>query len=452
MQRPVQDRTLCPETEMPTDESWVLIKAVRLVVDHVLNGRPMREALRLGGRLVAARIMSIITLVVAAWLVDIETFAEFGVYQTLATLASIALFLRYDAAVLSSRTETELGGALRLCASIGLILWSIFSMSAVVTGMMGLMRGQLSLLLPLSIVARGVLCLSLVLTTRNGDFKGIGRATLIQAAVQPTILLVLVLSPVEDVLCFALADVAGHACSAVFLAYRQRRTFAKLQEGWSRSSLIIAAQRWKGLPLYNLPSAFFSLAFVMSPLLIMPMIAEAVFAGHVALAYRIFDVPTQIITAASTPILLNKLRPSGDGESPVFGRHIMLGAIVFLGAAYALMAAGLIVADPWLDRTELAGLAEVVPLVATFQLFVALAAPLNDSCSLYLQQRRLVLIQGFALLAGIYAAALAARMSPEGVLAALAVISACRALALGELLRKLSSLSRLGFGEGPLKP
>lgn len=452
MQRQAQERTHLTESEIPTDESWTLIKAVRLVADQILNGRPMREALRLGGRLVAARLMSIMTLVVAAWLVDIETFAEFGVYQTLATLASIALFLRYDAAVLSSRGEKDAEDALRFCVLIGVLLWSGFAIAAVLTGKMGLMREQLTLLLPLSILVRGILCLSLVLTTRSGDFKGIGRATLIQSAVQPTTLLVLVLSPLEDVLCFAIADIVGHASSAIFLVQRRHRTFAKLWGGWSNSSFASVAKNWKALPFYNLPSSFFSLAFVMSPLLIMPMVANAVFAGHIALAYRIFDVPTQIITAASTPIFLNKLRPMEEKASPIFGRHIMLGLIVFLGLAYALMAACLILADPLLEGSELAGLADAVPLIAVFQLFVALAAPLNDSCSLYLQQKRLVLIQMASLFVGVYAAFLATRMSPEGVLATLAVVSAFRALALGELLRKLSRLSSMSFGQGPLKP
>jgi O-antigen/teichoic acid export membrane protein len=443
--RPLQQPT--PETPSP---HGTLIKAVRLVTEQALKGQPVREALRLGGRLVAARFLSVVTLVVAAWLVDIETFAEFGVYQTLATLAAIALFLRYDTAIVSARTEAEARDALRFCVCVGLLLWGVFAAAVAAAGAAGLMRGTLSGLLPLSILARGILCLSLALTTRRGDFKGIGRAPLLHAAVQPTVLLGLVLSPVEDVLCFAVADIAGHATAAAFLTWRRRRVYADLPRGWSWDTLLSVARRWKGLPLYNLPGSFFSIAFVMSPLVIMPLAADAVFAGHVALAYRIFDVPTQIITAASTPIFLNRLRPSRHRASPVFGRHIMMGLVVLLGLTYAAMAGVLILADPWLEGSELAGLSEAVPLVGLFQLFIALGAPLNDSCTLYLQQKRLVLIQSLALAAGAYAAFLAARVSPEAVLAALAVVSACRALALGELLRKLSSLSRRSFVEDSL--
>jgi len=421
-------------------------------MEQVLKGRPMREALRLGGRLVTARLMSILTLVVAIFLVDVETFAEFGVYQTLATLASIALFLRYDTAIVSARSDAQARDVLRFCLCVGLTLWALFAAAAAIAGAAGLMRGSLALLLPFSILARGVLILSFGLTTRKGDFLGIGRAPLLQAAVQPTILLTLVLSPVEDVLCFAVADIAGHTASAAFLAFRRRRVYADLPRGWSWNALRRVAREWRGLPLYNLPGSFLSIAFVTSPLMIMPLVADAVFAGHVALAYRIFDVPTQIITAASTPIFLNRLRPSEHRASPIFGRHIMMGLAVLLGLAYAGMATGLILADPWLQGSELAGLSEVVPLVAFFQLFIALAAPLTDSCSLYVQQKRLVFIQGLALGVGVYSAFLAARVSPQGVLVALAVVSAFRALALGELLRKLSSLSRRSFPGKSLKP
>lgn len=425
---------------------------LRAIREHVLKGKPVRDAAQLGTRLVAARVMSILTLIVAAWLVDIETFAEFGVYQTLAALALIALFLRYDMAILAARTEAESGEALRLSATIGTVLWLVFTVGSLAAGASGLMRMSLALLLPLSILVRGILSIYFTRTTRDGDFPGIGRASLVHAIVQPTVLLVLVLSPVEDILSFAIADVLGHFSAVAYLAWRRRHRSGPLRKGWSFASLAAAARRWKSLPLYNLPSSFLSRAFMMSPLLIMPMVADAVFAGHAALAYRIFDVPTQIIMAASTPIFLNRLKPSEERVTPIFGRHIMLGLIVLLGIGYALMAGALVLADPLFSGSELAGLAGVIPLVATFQLFIALAAPLNDSCSLYMQQRPLVLIQIASLIVALAIAAFAQRISPEGVLVALAIISAFRAFALGELLRKLSRLNRTASVTLPIIP
>ncbi|NIX76790.1 hypothetical protein [Microvirga terricola] len=422
---------------------------MRQFADHMVTGSPGRDAAGLAMRLMLARGMSIMTLFVTAWLVNIEAFAEFGVYQTLAALAWIALFLRYDAAIVSARTAEEAGEALRLCIGVGAVLLLVFTSLSLAAGGVGVMRMQLALLLPLSILGRGLLRLTFATATREGDFKGIGRASMVQSVLQPTILVLLVLSPLEDALCFVFADILGHASGVIYLGWRRRHHFQAATRDWSLVSLAAAAQRWKSLPLYNLPSSFLALAFVTSPLLIMPMTTGAVMAGHVALAYRIFDVPTQIITAASTPIFLNRLRPSLDRANPVFGRHIMFGLCVVLGLAYASMAGILMLADPLLSGTALDALSEVTPYVALFLLFVAIAAPLNDSCGLYPQQRRLVVIQALALGGSFLAAIFASWTSPVGALLTLAVISGLRALSLGELLRHLSNLSRQSFVESP---
>lgn len=431
--------------------SWVdaPFAALYRTVIRLLDGRPARDAALLAVRLIGARAMSVLTLIVAAWLVNIEAFGAFGVYQTLATLAWIALFLRYDAAVVAAKNEDEYEEALRLCIVIGAALWLIFTGLAFLAGLLNVVKMQLALLLPLSILARGILRLSFVVTTRVGDFKDLGRSSLVQALLQPTILIVLVLSPVDDLLCFVIADIAGHLGAGLFLAWRRRHRLQSLGHGWSRSALVDAALRWKNLPLYNLPGSFLAIAFGMSPLLIIPMVADELFAGHVALAYRIFDVPTQIITAASTPIFLNRLRPSTDQANPIFGRSIMLGLVALLGLAYAAMAGLLMVLDPLLDQTSLAALSEAVPYVASFQIFIALAAPIGDSCALYPQQRRLVLIQGLAVAGGLLTAVMADGMAPTVILTALAVLAGLRALALGELLRKLSNLSHHSFSRRP---
>ncbi|MGO4573008.1 lipopolysaccharide biosynthesis protein [Microvirga sp. 2TAF3] len=412
---------------------------------QIMAGRPVREAVRLALRLVGARGMSVVTLIVAAWLVDIQAFAEFGVYQTLASLAWLALFLRYDAAIVSSGTEEESGEALRLCLGVGLVLWLVFSGLAVAAGEWGWMHTPLALLLPFSILMRGMLRLTFARTTREGDFKALGRASMIQSVLQPIVLLVLILSPLEDALCFAVADVAGHASGVAYLLWRRRKYIPSLRHDWSVPVLLAAASRWKNLPLYNLPSSFLALAFVMSPLLIMPLTADEETAGHVALAYRIFDVPTQIVTAVSTPIFLHWLRPSMDRASAMFGRQIMLILFAFIGLGYAAIAGTLILADPLLAGSKLADLIDVVPVVAAFQLFVALAAPLSDSCALYPQQRRLVLIQVLALLGSVVAASFVLMGGPNGALLVLAVASALRTVALSELLRKLSVLTRQSF-------
>lgn len=411
-------------------------------LDAVFAGKPVRDALRLGSRLIGARAMSFVTLLVAAFFVKIETFAEFGVYQTAATLLWTACFLRYDAAILAAATEKGAHAALRLSIAVAAVLWFVSSLCAVAAGFAGLVPVGLALLFPLSVLARILLRLTFLVATRDGDFSGIGRASLVQAFFQPLSLLAFVLTLQNGSIAFAVSDLIGHFAYGLYLAWRKRDDRRPLRRGWDLATLRATAREWSGMPLYNLPGSFLSLAFVTSPLLIMPLTSSGVFAGHVALAFRIFDVPTQIITAASTPIFLHRLRPDERRRTRVFGRKMMVALFVPLTILYGIMAAALVLADPWLRTTPLGGLANIVTVVAGFQLFVALAAPLNDSCALYPEQKRLALIHGLAVLGSLCSCLIAYAVSPRIALLVLAVLALSRAVALGELLRKCSIRSK----------
>jgi hypothetical protein len=411
-------------------------------IDGILKGRPVRDALLLAGRLIGARLMSFVTLLVAAFFVRIETFAEFGVYQTAATLLWTACFLRYDAAILAAPNQRGAEATLRLSAAVSGALWLLSTAAALGIGLAGLVPIGLAVLFPYSVLARILYRLTFLVATREGDFRAIGHASLVQALFQPVSLLVFVLTIDNGAVAFAASDIVGHFAYALYLAWRKRDSWIALRHGWSRHELVATARRWVEMPLYNLPGSFLSLAFVTSPLLIMPLTASAVVAGHVALAFRIFDVPTQIITAASTPIFLHRLRPDERREIGVFGRKMLLALGIALTVLYGGMAAGFALADPWLRGTPLGGLTGIVSLVAAFQLFVALAAPLNDSCALYSEQRKLALIHGLAVLGSVLCCLVSLAFSPRLALIALAVISFSRAIALGEMLRKLSLHSR----------
>jgi hypothetical protein len=401
------------------------------------------DAVRLALRLIGARAMSLVTLLVAALFVEVEAFAEFGVYQVLAALVWTATFLRYDAAIVASASEEEAQAALRLSLAVGATIWLISTAAALSAGAAGWVPLALTLLFPLSTFTRLVMRLAFSATTRDGNFKEIGRASLVQSVFQPLTLVALIAWGADGALCFAVADVVGHFVGAAYLTWHKRRFIGALRSGWALGTLLGTARRWKSLPLYNLPGSFLSLAFVSSPLLIMPLISEPSFAGHVALAFRIFDVPTQIITAASTPIFLNRLRPVEFGRSRVFRRRILLGLAALLAVVYGAGAGAIAVADDYiLQGTALGNLGGIVTVVAAFQLFVALSTPLNDSCSLYPQQRRLLLTNGLAILGSVACLAAGNAMSPHTVLLALAGLSAYRVVALGELLRKLSRLNR----------
>jgi len=412
-------------------------------IDSAPAAKPVRDALGLGSRLIGARAMSFVTLLVAAFFVKIETFAEFGVYQTAATLLWTACFLRYDAAIPAADTDKGAHAALRLSITVSAVLWFASSLCAIVAGLSGWVPLGLALLFPLSVLARILLRLTFLMATRDGDFRSIGRASLAQAFFQPLSLLAGVLALQNGSIAFAVSDLIGHFAYGLYLAWSRRDDLTFLRSGWDLEALRDTARKWSGMPLYNLPGSFLSLAFVTSPLLIMPLTASGVFAGHVALAFRIFDVPTQIITAASTPIFLHRLRPDERRVTRVFGRKMMVTLGIALTILYGIMAAALALADPWLRATPLGRLAGIVAGVAAVQLFVALAAPLNDSCALYPEQKKLALIHGLAVLGSLASCLVAYAVSPRIALLVLAALALSRAVALGELLRKLSMEHRL---------
>src|SRR4051794_22992863 len=150
--------------------------------------------------------MSFVTLLVAAFFVKIETFAEFGVYQTAATLLWTACFLRYDAAIPAADTDKGAHAALRLSITVSAVLWFASSLCAIVAGLSGWVPLGLALLFPLSVLARILLRLTFLMATRDGDFRSIGRASLAQAFFQPLSLLAGVLALQNGSIAFAVSD------------------------------------------------------------------------------------------------------------------------------------------------------------------------------------------------------------------------------------------------------
>jgi hypothetical protein len=276
-------------------------------------------------------------------------------------------------------------------------------------------------------------------STRRGDFRELGRVALIQSATQPFVLLALALALADGALCLVVADAAGHALAAIYLCARQRGLVAgSLGPRWSRCELLTTARHWASLPILNLPGALLAMAFATSPLLITPLVAPPAIAGAVALAVRLFDVPTQIIIAATAPVLMNRLRARDDASAPVFGRRLMAGFSGLIGIAYAGFAGAFLLALPWLKGTIFESLAPIVWPVAVFQGALAAAGPLAEACALYHRQTALTLIHLAALAGGGLGLLAASAAGPMAGLAVLALAAAARAVAIGERLRALS--------------
>lgn len=381
-----------------------------------------RATLALALRLVAARGFSVVTLVVAAFVLDVRAFATFGLYVSLVSLAWVASFGRYENAIVAARHGPQVGDVVRLCAAIGSATWLAAAGVALAAGALGWVPGRLAATFMAALAFRMALRIASSAATRAGDLTGLGRVIILQAAIQAATLVAATVARADGALCLALADATGYAGGAIYLLRRHAALLAPaLVVGWSPRRLAATARRWRALPLLNLPGSLVALAFVLAPLVVMPAFADPVTAGAVALAYRLFDVPTQIVAATLTPVLMGRFGPSGTTLSR--GGVAALG--VGIAGLYALGAAALAAAIPWLGTTGFAHLAPVILPVAAFQAGAALAAPLAEAASLHRDQLRLALIN----LAGLGGAALAALAGFwSGAPAALAVFAAASLL------------------------
>jgi hypothetical protein len=309
----------------------------------------------------------------------------------------------------------------------------------------------LAILFPCSLAMRALVRIGTNSALRRGKLETVRCSTFPQALLQPAVLLFLASTSHDGALSLAIAEIAGYGGAAVYLCWKERDFLAQpFRQSWSKSPLVLIARKWSVLPLFNLPGALLSIAFVSSPLLIMPIVADAIFAGKVALAMRLFDVMTQIISGAGTPVLIDRLRPSSTNSARLFGRVIMTGMFMTVVATYLAAVLGVVVLTPLLKDTVFGGLLEVVLYVAAFHACNALAGPLIEVCGLYREQSALTLIQCLALIGSGFALILGLLVSPAAGLAFLVLTALVRVVLIGEQLRTLSLRSLTPPGRSSL--
>jgi hypothetical protein len=409
-------------------------------LSRLLGRGPAGTAVGLALRFLLARLLSVLTLVAVAFFLSPASFATLGLYLALANLLWLAAFARYEGAIMAVPGEPAARAAARLCAAIGSGVWALTACGAMVAVSAGLVSPAIGALFLLSLAARMLLRLSAAAATRRGDYRALGRTSFAHALAQPPALLISVQLLDDGALALVIADAVGHASAALALAWRERGFLrASLASGWAPRALLRTARTFATLPLYNLPGALLALTFVTLPLVLMPLVADPTLAGLVALAMRIFDVPTQIIGAATTPVLLNRLRGDPARAGQIVGRGLVLGLAGVVLATYAALAAALLVGIPYLPGFTYDGLVAIVPAVALFQAAVALAAPLAEACGLFPNQRAATAIHAAALATAVIGGGAAAFLSPVFGLAILGLVALARALSFGE---RLTSLSR----------
>jgi len=387
---------------------------------------------------VVARAISIGGLAVAAAIYGPAAFALMGLYLGVLGVASVGMLLRYDGAVLAAADEAAVRVILRLCIFVGMAVLATFVPFLILGVQLGWVPPVFAPMLLLALAVRGLLRLGFALSTRHGDFRVIGRANLVQAVLQPLMLLALTRTHLHGATVMALADLFGHFVALLVVLRAHRRSFPGfLRDDIPFGILMASARRWSSLPALSLPGALLSMGFVMLPLIVAPMLADRELAGTIALALRILDFPTQLVAAGTTPVLLHRLSATdGMGHRRMAALAVLL-LTGLVGALYSLIVIAAIVVDPWLEATKWHALADVMPLLVGFSAGIALAGPLAEAGGMFRDQRVLAITHGLAFAGGLIVLGATGSINAAALIG-FSILAVARAAALGWLIVSLS--------------
>lgn len=347
-----------------------------------LGKRPgFRNGAMLALRFVQARFLSVWGLLLAAALCPPRVFAEFAIFAALANFVSIAALLRFEAVFFQNSGRQHLGRAFRLAMAAGATFLSAMAVAILFAAAEGWVLRGFGALFLISLASRAAIRLILAEATAEGDFATIGNSNIVQALVQPGMMILLIWPLGPTALALFAADAFGHAVAAGYLAWRRRHSLLALMHPahWSRAELHTSGRQWKNSPTYLLPSALLSFGFSAAPLLALPLASNPVLAAHVALATRLLDMPAQMFGAVTIPLVMSDLRKrEGEGRQKR-ARLLTLGMAAIVATLFLAIALVAISADEViLGGTKWGGIGEVMAIMALFYGCSALVGPLQE--------------------------------------------------------------------------
>jgi hypothetical protein len=340
-----------------------------------------RDGAMLALRFVQARLLSVWGLLLAAALCPPKVFADFAIFAALANVVSIAVLLRFEAVFFQHSDRFQLGRAFRLAVAAGAVFLSGMAILILFAASQGWVLRGFGALFLISLASRAAIRLLLAEATAEGDFSTIGNSNIVQALVQPAMMILLIWPLGPTALALFAADAFGHAVAAGYLAWRRRGSLLRLMHPsrWSRTELLEAGWQWRSSPTYLLPSALLSFSFSAAPLLALPMSSNPVLAAHVALATRLLDMPAQMFGAVITPLVMSDLRKHQGRDQQGRARLLTLGMVAIVAVIFSAIALVAVGTDEFfLNGTKWGGVGEVMAIMALFYGCGALVGPLQE--------------------------------------------------------------------------
>lgn len=367
-----------------------------------LAGRAgIRNGAMLALRFLQARFLSVWGLLLAAALCPPQVFADFAIFAALANFVSIATLLRFEAAFFQNSDRPRLGRAFRLALAAGVVVLGVMALAILFAAEHGWVLRGFGALFLISLASRAAIRLIMAEATAEGDFATIGNSNVVQALVQPGMMILLIWPLGPTALALFAADAFGHAVAALYLIWRRRHSLLRLMHPyrWSLAELVESGRLWRNSPTYLLPSALLSFGFSVAPLLALPLSSNPLLAAHVALATRLLEMPSQMFGAVTIPLVMSDLRKRQGKARQKRARLLTLGLLAIVAALFVAIAVFASGADVVLDGTKWEGVGEVMAVMALFYGCSALVGPLQEMGSLSSRPRRQMAANALALAA-----------------------------------------------------
>lgn len=402
----------------------------RAAVSSLPKRTGFRDGAMLALRFVQARLLSIWGLLLAAALCPPKVFADFAIFAAAANFISIAALLRFEAVFFQNSGRQHLGRAFRLALAAGAIFLGAMAVAILFAASEGWVLRGFGALFLISLASRAAIRLILAEASAEGDFVTIGNSNIVQALVQPAMMILLIWPLGPTALALFAADAFGHAVAASYLAWRRRHSLLPLMHPWrwSIGELRDSGRQWRNSPTYLLPSALLSFGFSAAPLLALPMTSNPVLAAHVALAARLLDMPAQMFGAVTIPLVMSDLRKQQGEDRQRRARLLTLGMVATVSALFLAIAFAAMTVDGMvLGGTKWGGIGEVMAMMALFYGCSALVGPLQEMGTFSLRPRSQMVTNAVALAAAAIVIWGFGSLSPA-LLAAIGLVSAARLL------------------------
>lgn len=327
-----------------------------------------------------------------------EAFGVFGVFLAVVSISSVAVGLRYEAAIPLARGNAEalavivlaLAVIVGLSVAAGLAIWLIGSLS--VGSTLGQALTMALWFVPLALFLSGIHQVLTFWAIRTEAFAESARASVAQSAVQ-TAAQVALGAVRSGMTGLTIGYVMGRATGVAFLLPTIGSVPRALIRGVRLRELREAAAAFRRFPLIAVWSSLLNSASFQVPVLLLAGLFQATVVGWFLLTVRVLQLPLAVVGTAVGQVFYSRASQASGAElrsitNQVFRTLTTIGTgpmvVLALGGERAF---ALVFGDEW------RGAGEYAQWLAPWLLFVFVASPLSTLVFVLSRQRDELLFQ-----------------------------------------------------------